>query len=156
VCHAYRFFADPYDARTVYVLDEDGVKESNDAGHSWHQQPELTRWVLDNGNSPPHCIATCAWSDDDSPLTYMLFVPGEPRTRFAMGVNGVFMSSDGTSSSDPSAHTERWHRLLDPTTLPCLANRAFFDVSGNPRRTLYIGCVQRGVVALTGIPAPNR
>jgi hypothetical protein len=154
VCHAYRFWADPYDARVVYVLDEDGVKETTDGGTTWHPQPSLTGWLLDNGASPSRCMV-CTWNDDDSPMLYILFVPGESGTRFAMGVNGLFMTLDGTTegAARPSGDDEHWHRLLDPASQACLPNRAFFDVAGSPGRSLYIGCISRGVLRLSGIPA---
>jgi hypothetical protein len=156
VCHAYRFWADPFDSRVVYVLDEDGVKETTDGGNTWHLQPSLSRWLLDNGAGPAQCVV-CTWNDDDSPMLYILFVPGEPGTRFAMGVNGLFMTLDGTTegATRPSGTAEHWHRLIDPASLACLPNRAFFDVSGSPARSLYVGCISRGVLRLSGIPGPG-
>jgi hypothetical protein len=114
ICHAYRFFADPYDPNTVYALDEDGVKETDDGGHTWHAEPTLTNWILDHGATPPRCVAPCSWGDDDSPLLYIIYTPSEPRTRFAMGINGLLMTPR------PQVSTNSWIRAgaVAPPTRP--------------------------------------
>ncbi|MBM9506677.1 WD40/YVTN/BNR-like repeat-containing protein [Actinacidiphila acididurans] len=156
-CHAYRFFADPYDSQVAYILDANGVKETLDGGATWHLQPELTTKVLADGASPPHCKGNCVYDDDDSPLRSMVFVPGEPGTRFAVGVNGVFMtlSANPGTTGGGTALTEHWHQLLDPTSTPCLATSGFFDPAGPYGRALYVGCTQRGVLGILQIPAPG-
>ncbi|MGH9275427.1 MAG: WD40/YVTN/BNR-like repeat-containing protein [Acidimicrobiales bacterium] len=154
-CRAWAFVASPYDPRVIYIVDDDGVKLSVDGGSTWRTQPELTRWLTDNGRITPPCRWTCGFSDADQLLTDLVFVANEPTTRFATGNNGVFFTVSAATPGDGN-RDERWHRLLDPLSLACQPTKVFFDSRGLSGRSLYVGCVQRGVLRLDRIPTPDQ
>ncbi len=154
VCRPWSFAVDPYDPRVLYILDNDGIKQSLDSGATWRPRASLTNWLSDGGRVDPPCRWTCAFADSDFEFNGMTFVRGEPGTRFAIGVSGVFMTISGATPDQPD-RPEQWHRLLDPNSLACQPTSAFFDSDGLPPRTLYVGCVQRGVLSFYGIPWPS-
>jgi hypothetical protein len=80
------------------------------------------------------------------------FVPGEPRTRFAVGIAGVFYTTDGALNA---GETETWHRLLDSDALACLPGPPFFDPVGIPSRALYVPCNGRSILRIWPIPRPG-
>jgi hypothetical protein len=141
------FAADPYDPAVVYVADEQSrIKRSDDGGKTWALDAGLTSWMSAGGHIGSGCTSDfyCAadWGRAPSLLEFssMEFVPGEPKTRFAMGAAGVFYTVDGTT----------WHRALSPDALACYPRRAFFNPSD--LRSLYVACEGRSLVRLVGIP----
>jgi hypothetical protein len=165
-CHAYKLAVDPYGAtgrQILYVADSDGViKESVDSGRTWFKNASLTAWMTDQQRlaNAPHCQWRCAWGDSDEELHRVVFLPDEPGTAFAVGIEGVFMTLDAGcaltgSSGCASKNGELWHRILDSTATPCQPNSAFFDGIGPEGRALYISCNQRGILDIWGIPLPS-
>lgn len=134
---ALRWFIDPYEPNTIYVLDTGGIKLSVDGGASWAPDPWLTS------------VATAGGKLKISPslLQDMVFLRGERQTRFAMGTAGVFWT--------PNFGVE-WFSLLNAIALPGRPEAAFFDALGDPSdRALYVACEARGLLRIGGIPGPS-
>src|SRR5215470_3031009 len=62
VCRPWSFVVNPFDARVLYVLDNDGIKESVDSGDHFQTQTALTQWLSDNGRISPPCRWTCGFA----------------------------------------------------------------------------------------------
>lgn len=151
VCRAFNFSSNPYDPNVVYISDWDGIKLSTDGGSSWRIEPNLTRLLSAGGAIPAPCRWMCNGMESVQRFSGMTFVRNEPRTRFAVGAAGVFLSVDGATAN---GETETWHRLLDTDSLACIAGPPAFDQVGNPRRTLYVPCSGRSLLRFSGIPGP--
>lgn len=131
---ALRWFVDPFDPDTVYVLDSGGVKVSVDGGASF--QPDF--WL--------NYVATAggALIISKSLLQDMLFMRGERMTRFAFGTAGVFWSAD---------FGVQWYPLLNSIALPGRPESGFFDPLTDPTdRALYVECEGRGILRIGGVP----
>ncbi len=154
---AKRFFVSPYDPNLLYVIDGDRIKRSDDGGTTWQVDESLERMVTCNGRIP---------ADRDEVgdttqvvLSDMQFDPFDGLKRFAVGVAGAFMTTDGVT----------WQRLLDTGAMRGLPTNCFFDqwsVPSDP--SLYVGFAGRsivkisdlglggGVILLTRRPPPKR
>ena len=97
---ALRWFVDPYEPNTIYVLDADGVKVSVDGGRRWDFDARFTRVITADGQ-----LTISA-----SLLQDMLFMRGERQTRFAFGTAGVFWTENfGVGVvPDPELHRPAW------------------------------------------------
>jgi hypothetical protein len=132
---ARRFFADPYGPQVIYLLDLSAILISLDGGESWLQDPSLNEAATAGGRL----------SMSVSILRDMLFVRGEPFTRFAFGNAGVVGTTDGF----------QWRTLLSSLALPGRPEGGFFDPVSDPSdRALYVACEGRGVLRVSPIPAP--
>ncbi len=174
-CHAYKLAVDPYadsssplaltqGNQLLYIADEGGaIKESLDSGRTWFTNSSLTLWLTDQNRlvNAPHCQWNCSWGDSDEELHSFLFLPDEPGTAFAVGIEGVFMTLDAgcaqtrSSTNCASRNGETWHRILDSAATPCVANGLFFDGHEDDGRALYVSCSQRGILKILGIPQPS-
>ena len=131
---ALRWFVDPFDADTLYVLDSGGVKVSVDGGESFAPDFWLNHVVTAGG----------ALSISKSVLQDMLFMRGERATRFAFGTAGVFWTAD---------FGVQWYMLLNSFALPGRPESGFFDPFTDPAdRALYVECEGRSVLRIGGVP----
>ena len=136
VKNAIRWFVDPYEPETVYVLDPDGVKVSADGGLSWIFDAGLTRVITAGGKL----------SISASLLQDMLFLRSERQTRFAFGTAGVFWTEDFGLD---------WFPVVNSIALPGRPESGVFDpLSDASDRALYVACEGRSVLRVGGIPAP--
>jgi len=136
VWSALRWFVDPYEPNTIYVLDQDGVKVSVDGGSSWIFDARFTRVITADGK-----LTISA-----SLLQDMLFLRGERQTRFAFGTAGVFWTED---------FGVEWFPVVNSIALPGRPESGFFDPLSDPSdRALYIECEGRSVLRIRGIPGP--
>ncbi len=139
---ASRFYVDPYDPSRIYIIDQDAIKRSDDAGVTWRRDLSLENAVTENG--------AFSLFTDLGPLVGqgfvmrdMIFDPLERKTRFAVGNAGVFFTLDG----------EHWMRLLSSTALPGYPVSAYFDrVSDPSNRALYVAVSGRSILKLSPIP----
>jgi hypothetical protein len=137
----------------VYVEDTDGIKVSTDGGATWRTDTSLTNWLTGHGEVGPACVGTfCNNEPIVKELAHMEFVPGEPGTRFAVGEEGVFFTTDANGPALLGAH---WQRLLSSAALNCLPNWSFFDPAPHSQRTLYVACTGRSILSFVGIPRPS-
>jgi photosystem II stability/assembly factor-like uncharacterized protein len=133
---ALRWFVDPYNPDTLYVLDQDGVKVSVDGGGRWDLDTRFTR-VITAGNR----LTISA-----SLLQDMLFMRGERQTRFAFGTAGVFWTE---------SFGVEWFPLVNAIALPGRPESGFFDpLSNQSDRALYVACEGRSILRIGGIPGP--
>lgn len=147
VTSVIRFFVHPYAPNIIYVLDTDHVKVSHDGGQTWAVDQNLETQLTWDGR-----IAISSQADplggldtSDVVLTDMRFEPGDLNARFAIGVGGAFMTSDGVT----------WTRLLHTGALSARPSCCYYDSfsePGNP--ALYVGCAGRSVLKITGLPFP--
>jgi len=136
--HAYRFYVDPYNPNTIYLLDDSAMKRSDDGGATWQVDVNLDNAVTEN-----HRYAYMA---DFSVIKDMVFARGEKATRFVVGNAGVFYTLDGVN----------WRRLLSTSAFPSHPVAAYFDnVSDSCDRALYVGMAGRGVLRIDPIPSPG-
>lgn len=143
---AYRFFANPYNAQEVYIVDANAVRVSRNAGQWFMIDPFLTAALNPGGQYDYTCQIT-NW-DPDVPtrciLNDMIFDRESPQTRFALGLAGVFYSGDAV----------HWFRLLDTRALPSRPRALYFDPISNPAdRSLYIAFDGRGILRCHPIPS---
>ena len=133
---ALRWFVDPYEPNTIYVLDADGVKVSVDGGSRWDLDARFTRVITVDGK-----LTISA-----SLLQDMLFMRGERQTRFAFGTAGVFWTED---------FGVEWFPLVNSIALPGRPESGFFDpLSDQSDRALYVDCEGRSILRIGGIPGP--
>ena len=133
---ALRWFVDPYEPNTIYVLDADGVKVSVDGGSRWDFDARFTRVITVGGK-----LTISA-----SLLQDMLFMRGERQTRFAFGTAGVFWTED---------FGVEWFPLMNSIALPGRPESGFFDpLSDQTDRALYVDCEGRSILRIGGIPGP--
>lgn len=136
VWNALRWFVDPYEPQTIYVLDADGVKVSADGGLSWFFDAGFTRAITAGGKLT---IAASLLQD-------VLFLRSERQTRFAFGTAGVFWTED---------FGLEWFPVLNSIALPGRPQSGFFDPLSDPSdRALYVDCEGRSILRIGGIPAP--
>ena len=134
---AKRFFVSPYDPNLLYVIDDKRIKRSDNGGVSWQVDESLERMVTCNGRIP-------ADRDEASDTTQvvlsdMQFDPFDGRRRFAVGLAGAFMTTDGVT----------WERLLDTGAMRGLPTNCFFDQFSVPSDpSLYVGFAGRGIVKI--------
>ena len=136
---AHRFFVDPFNPNTIYLLDDAAVKRSDDGGATW-----VVDVSLDNAVTEGHAYA---YAGDFAVIKDMVFVREESRTRFAVGNAGVFYTLDGIN----------WSRLLSTSALPSHPVSAYFDGISDPcDRALYVALDGRGLLRVDPIPSPGR
>ena len=136
VLPALRWFVDPYEPNTIYVLDADGIKVSSDGGRRWDFDEHFTR-ALTAGNN---------LSITASLLQDMLFLRGERQTRFAVGTAGVFWTD---------TFGVEWLPVLNSIALPGRPESVFFDPLSDPSdRSLYVECEGRSILRVSSIPGP--
>lgn len=133
---ALRWFVDPYDLNTLYVLDADGVKVSVDGGDRWDFDEHFTRALR----------ADKKLTISASLLQDMLFMRGERQTRFAFGTAGVFWTEN---------FGVEWFPVVNSIALPGRPESGFFDpLSDQSDRALYVACEGRSILRIGGIPGP--
>jgi hypothetical protein len=136
--NAYRFYADPYNPNTIYIMDDSAIKRSDDGGTTWQVDTSLDNAITENHRY--------SYTADYSVIKDMIFVRGEDKTRFAVGSAGVFYTLDGTN----------WRRLLSTSALPSHPVAAYFDNISDPcDRALYVGLAGRGMLRIDPIPPPG-
>ena len=137
--NAYRFFVDPYNSNTIYILDDSAIKRSDDGGATWQVDTSL-----DNAITEDHRYS---YSADFAVIKDIIFVRGEDSTRFAVGSAGVFYTLDARN----------WRRLLSTSALPSHPVAAYFDNISDPcDRALYVGLAGRGILRIDPIPPGGR
>lgn len=156
LCKATSFFADPYDPTRLYADDPGGcpnsssatvlpgIKLSTDGGGTWNTSALLEAHLTVNSHYTHNCVGTNSIGTWAGPimgclLNYMLFVPGQPQWRFAMGITGVYGTADGGG---------HWQTLLSNHKLPCNATAAALDTVTASTPTLYIFCWGRGALRI--------
>jgi hypothetical protein len=144
---ATRFFVHPYQPNVIYVLDTNHVKRSDDGGTTWVVDQNLEIQLTWNQNigfsTQPDPLG--GLDSFDLLLTDMQFEPTTPLLRFAVGVGGAFMTSDGVN----------WIRLLHTGALPSRPSSCYYDPisePGNP--ALYVACAGRSLLKITDLPFP--
>jgi hypothetical protein len=140
---ATRFFVHPYQARTIYLLDIDHVKRSDDAGQSWNIDQSLETQLTWNHQIPIGSNDNTSGIGEhfDLVLTDMQFAPNFFGARFAVGLGGAFMTVDGVN----------WTRLLHTAALPGRPANCYLDSMSQATGTLYVGFAGRSVVKITGL-----
>jgi hypothetical protein len=140
--NAHRFYVDPFNPNTIYLLDDTAMKRSDDGGATWQVDASLDDMVTEHHRY--------SYFTDDSVIPVikdMIFVRGEDKTRFAVGNAGVFYTLDGTD----------WSRLLSTSALPSHPVAAYFDDISDPcDRALYVGFAGRGILRIDPIPFYER
>ena len=134
---AKRFFVSPYDPNLLYLIDDDRIKRSDDGGATWQVDASLERMVTCDGRIPAN---RDEFSDTTQVvLSDMQFDPFDRRRRFAVGLAGAFMTTDGAT----------WERLLDTGAMRGLPTNCFFDQYSAPSsKSLYVGFAGRGIVRI--------
>jgi hypothetical protein len=134
--YAYRFYVDPFNPNTIYLMDYDAIKRSDDGGATWAVDVSLDNAITENHRY--------SYFDDFSVLKDLIFVRGEDKTRFAVGNAGVFYTVDGGN----------WRRLLSTSAFPGHPLGAYFDNISDPcDRALYVAFSGRGIVRIDPIPS---
>ncbi len=141
---ARRFFVNPYLASTLYLLDTDHVRRSDDGGLTWVLDANLEQQLTDGGRIP-------ATRDEDGDgqgdhydviLSDMQFDPFDPARRFAVGLGGAFMTTDGVN----------WQRLLDTGAIRGRPANCYFDWISQPSDpAVYVSFAGRGIVKISGL-----
>ena len=142
---ALRFFVNPYDPALVYIVDVDGVRRSDDGGVNWQTDTSLEQQLTCGGRIPFGRTGNEDGIGDmlDVLLTDMQFLPDNPRTRFAVGLAGAFMTRDGGAS---------WRRLLDTGALRGRPSNCYFDRISDPAHpALYVSFAGRSLVKITDL-----
>jgi hypothetical protein len=147
VSSATRFFVHPYQPNVIYVLDTDHVKLSHDGGQTWAVDQNLEKqltWnqqiAITNQDDPLGAL-----DNFDLILTDMRFEPTVPFLRFAIGVAGAFMTTDGIT----------WTRLLHTAALPGRPSSCYYDpISEIGDPALYVACAGRSLLKITDLPFP--
>ena len=141
---ARRFFVNPYEPNTIYLLDSQHVMRSDDAGSTWQIDQDLEQQLTCGGRIP----VTRNEDDDgmgdhlDVVLTDMQFDRLDPNHRFAVGLGGAFMTRDGAS----------WERLLDTGALRGRLSNCYLDWISTPSDpTLYVSFAGRGIVKINAL-----
>jgi hypothetical protein len=136
---ARRFFAHPYQAKTIYILDQNNIKRSDDGGTTWHVDASLEQALSDGGRIPLNRNSESGVLIE-VPLADMQFDPSVPLRRFAVGLAGAFVTENGVN----------WTRLLDSKAFSGLATNSYYDsVSDPPNRSLYVGFAGRSLVKIS-------
>src|SRR5262249_34010137 len=147
---ARRFFVHPYQPKTIYILDQNNIKRSDDGGTTWHVDANLEQALSEGGRIPPNRNSKRGVSAKgptaesgvfvEVPLADMQFDPNVPLRRFAVGIAGAFATDDGV----------HWTRLLDSKAFSGLATNSYYDfISDPPNRNLYVGFAGRSLVRIS-------
>ena len=139
---ATRFFADPYNSNVIYIIDQTAIKRSDDGGVTWAVDTSLDNAATENQTFTYSTFGI----GDGAVINDIIFAPGEPRTRFAVGNAGVFYTLNGRN----------WSRLLSTSAFPSHPVSAYFDSISDPcDRALYVALNGRGIVRVDPIPRPG-
>ena len=142
---AIRFFVNPYNPALIYIVDDDHVRRSDDGGLTWLIDASLEQQLTCGGRIPFGRTGNEDGQGDtlDVLLTDMQFIPGNPRTRFAVGLAGAFRTRDGGVN---------WERLLDTGALRGRPSNCYFDRISDPvNPALYVSFAGRSIVKITGL-----
>jgi photosystem II stability/assembly factor-like uncharacterized protein len=135
---ATRFFADPYNPRVVYIIDQTAIKRSDDGGATWNVDISLDTVATEN-----HTFSN---TGGFTVIKDMVFARGDPGTHFAVGNAGVFYTLNGNN----------WFRYLSTSAFPSHPVSAYFDPVSDPcDRALYVALDGRGIIRLDPIPPPG-
>ena len=139
---ARRFFVNPYDANDVYIIDTNTIRHTRNGGTTWPVDTLLDS-ALNPGGEFTYSCGSGHLDYDKCILTEFIFYRHSSKTRFAVGLAGVFYSGDGTN----------WFRLLDTRALPGRPVGAYFDPITDPKdQSLYIAFLGRGIMRIHPIP----
>jgi hypothetical protein len=130
---ARRFFASPYNANLLYVVDDDAIRRSDDGGVTWRRDVSLDVFATEFGRF--------AYEKNESVLQDMIFDRTDPKLRFAIGNAGIFYTADGKT----------WHRLVSTTAMP---GRPVAGTYVSATRFLFVAWLGRGITMIGPIP-PN-
>ena len=145
----------PVPARfSIYVLDTDHIKRSDDGGKTWALdlalEAELTwgnRIAVSDPNAPGNDNTSGLGDHFDLILTDMKFDPNNPLVRFAIGQGGVFYTTDGAA----------WSRLLHTGAFAGRPSSCYYDWITNPSNpALYVSLAGRGIVKIDGFMVPQQ
>ncbi|HEY8868752.1 MAG TPA: hypothetical protein VIM30_05135, partial [Candidatus Limnocylindrales bacterium] len=139
-----RFFVDPYRPNLIYVLDQGGVKRSDDGGSTWLLDQGLTAQLTWNGKIAISTNDDSSGVGDmyDTVLSDMQFDPSNALVRFAVGEGGAFATNDGGT----------WKRLLHSGALAGRPTNCFYDwISNHDLPALYVAFAGRSMVRITGL-----
>jgi hypothetical protein len=140
---AWRFFVDPYAPSVVYLLDDQHVRRSADGGVTWQVDSSLEQQLTSGGSIPVGRNEDADGVGDhyDVVLSDMQFDPFQPQRRFAVGLGGAFMTTDGVT----------WSRLLDTWNRRGRPANCYFDWISQPSNpALYVSFAGRGIVKIAG------
>jgi photosystem II stability/assembly factor-like uncharacterized protein len=140
---ARRFFVNPYTPSVIYLLDREHVMRSDDGGARWSVDASLEQMLTCGGRIPADRDEDADGQGDHygSILSDMQFDPFDPRRRFAVGLAGAFMTTDGVA----------WERLLDTGAIRGRPANCYFDwVSGPSDPALYVSFAGRSIVKISG------
>ncbi|MBK8704382.1 MAG: hypothetical protein IPN33_12725 [Saprospiraceae bacterium] len=136
---AIRFFANPYNPDEIYLLDNDGIKRTDNGGLQWWPEKQLDSLLTEGGNFLYAETRNLHENKDASILNDMIFYRENNAIRFAMGIAGVFYSQDG----------KYWTRILDVRAMPGRPIAGWYDPYTNPTdKSLYVAFHSRGLVRL--------
>ena len=140
---ARRFFVNPYNPSMVYLLDTDRVRRSDDGGVTWQVDSSLEQQLTAGGRIPAARIEDADGQGDHYGvvLTDMQFDPFNAGRRFAVGLGGAFLTTDGVN----------WQRLLDTGALRGRPANCYFDWISQPADpALYVSFAGRSIVKISG------
>jgi hypothetical protein len=140
---ARRFFVDPYRPGLVYLLDANHVLRSDDGGVTWQVDASLELMLTCGGRIEVDRDEDADGQGDHygSILSDMQFDPFNPARRFAVGLAGAFMTTDGRA----------WTRLLDTGAVRGRPANCYFDCVSNPADpALYVSFAGRSIVQISG------
>jgi hypothetical protein len=140
---AVRFFADPYRAERIYVLDNAHVWVSTDFADTWKADAKLEAMLTENGAFPfiaPSGGGTRGRTPFEALLQDMAFDPSDAKTIYAAGPAGVFSTSDGVN----------WKVLVSAASLGTRVMSMFLDTVTDPAiPVIYLATPFRGLLKLT-------
>jgi uncharacterized repeat protein (TIGR01451 family) len=134
-----RFFVHPYDPTLIYIIDQDAIKRSTNGGQTWEIDESLDAAVTENRSFSYDPATLPGWVGRTAIINDMTFDRVDPKTRFAVGNAGVFVTANGKD----------WKRLLSTTALPGYPAAAYFDRISDPSNpVLYVAVNGRGIISL--------
>jgi hypothetical protein len=140
---AVRFFADPYRAERIYVLDTNHVWVSTDYANTWKLDTKLEAMLTENGAFPfiaPSGGGTLGRTPFEALLQDMAFDPSDAKTIYGAGPAGVFSTSDGVN----------WKVLVSAASLGTRVMSMFLDTATNPTiPVIYLATPFRGLLKVT-------
>ncbi|WP_243422670.1 FG-GAP-like repeat-containing protein [Micromonospora globispora] len=145
---ARRFFVNPYDPSVIYLLDTDHVMRSDDGGVTWQVDASLEQQLTCGGRIPAGRDEDADGQGDhyDVVLSDMQFDPLNAGRRFAVGLGGAFLTTDGVN----------WQRLLDTGAMRGRPANCYFDWISQPSDpALYVSFAGRSIVKISGF-GPRR
>lgn len=139
---ARRFFVNPFDSKNIYIMDSTTIRRSDDGGITWTVDADLNKLLTENGSFKKNCVDNVWWGTTCS-FNDLVVDRRNPKHRFALGMAGVFVTTDGVN----------WTRLLDTAALPSRPVSGFYDPYTDPSDpSLYVACDGRGVLRIHHVP----